>query len=299
LNPRAVIKAVIAPVARPVWRRVWPRIEVRIDAAVAARTESLQEAWRTHVPAFLNAVSSVGAFGRKLAELQRTTTQIRAEAEADRRQVLEIWQRLEFVRRELLFEFKYAGPGSRSEGAAAQAPEPRILSPDKVEAAIAAGDVRLNLGCGHIAKQGYINVDMRELPGVDVVTSADKLPFALGTVREISSAHLVEHFPQEALRRKLLPYWLSLLQPGGTLRAITPDASAMMGAYAKGDYPFEDFREVLFGAQDYDGDFHYNLLTADSMRDLLTEAGFTSIEVPAAGRRNGKCFEFEIVGHRL
>ncbi len=154
--------------------------------------------------------------------------------------------------------------------------------------------VRINLGCGHIALPDYLNVDQRDLPGIDLVTSVDRLPFEAGEVEEIYSAHLLEHFPQEAMRRRLLPYWASLLRPGGIFRAVTPDAAAMLKAMTTGTYDFEEFREVLFGAQDYEGDYHYNLFTPESLAQLLEEAGFHHIRVLAAGRRNGKCFEFEL-----
>jgi hypothetical protein len=101
------------------------------------------------------------------------------------------------------------------------------------------------------------------------------------------------------MRRQLLPYWRDLLRQGSTFRAITPDAAAMIAAAGDpSSYPFDDFREVLFGAQDYEGDYHYNLFTPESMRRLLEEAGFCDIEIPVSGRRNGKCFEFEIVAVR-
>ena len=61
----------------------------------------------------------------------------------------------------------------------------------------------------------YVNIDMRELPGVDVVAPIDQLPFDDGTVAEIHSAHVLEHFPQEDLQRRLLPYWRDKLRPGG------------------------------------------------------------------------------------
>jgi predicted SAM-dependent methyltransferase len=208
-----------------------------------------------------------------------------------------IWERIEFVRREMLFEMQHGGGGGLPSDAAPVQP-PRIAAVEKVAAARAAGALRLNLGCGHIALPGYVNVDMRELPGVDVIAEAGYLPFEPDSVDEIHSAHLLEHFPQEAIRRRLLPYWHSLLRPGGIFRAVTPDAAAMLPAVADGSYSFDDFREVVFGAQDYAGDYHYNLFTPDSLRGLLAEVGFSDIEVPVAGRRNGKCFEFEIAARR-
>jgi predicted SAM-dependent methyltransferase len=207
--------------------------------------------------------------------------------------------RIEFVRREILYEFYH---GRQMNGAAAQSlagtlvAEPIVKSPEKIETARERG-LALNVGCGHIALDGFINVDRRDLPGVDVVAEADALPFQPATVAHIHSAHLLEHFPEEALKRTLLPHWKDLLGPGGRLTAVVPDGKAMLAHYAEGTYPFSEFREVLFGAQDYVGDYHYNLLTPESLTELLREAGFDRVRINAEGRRNGSCYEFEIEGY--
>lgn len=298
--------------------------------------KSEEEMLERLIPQFLNAVSTVHAQSYQLKEFERRLNDADADmqtlradhgdqinqlwgnvAESGKRfghlegvssmsqqglaghgdQIGQLWERIEFVRREIMFEMAHGSNGA-SGPAAREKTVSRIVDPEKVGAAQSAGALRLNLGCGHIPMEDYVNVDMRELPGVEVVAEVDDIPFEAGTVDEVYSAHLVEHFPQEAMRRRLLPYWKSLLKPGGRFRAITPDAAAMIDASGKGEYPYEDFREVLFGGQDYEGDYHYNLLTPDSMTELLREAGFVDIEVPVAGRRNGKCFEFEIVASK-
>jgi predicted SAM-dependent methyltransferase len=200
--------------------------------------------------------------------------------------------RTEFVRRELMFEMRHGARPAGAAGDALQA-EPHIADPDRLAQA-RQGQLKLNLGCGHLPLADYINVDRRPLPGVDVVAEADALPFGADEVDEISSAHLLEHFPQEHLRRRLLPHFFALLKPGGRLHAVVPDAEAMMAAYAAGGYPYADLREVMFGAQDYDGDYHFNMFTPASLTALLEEAGFTDVALLHAGRRNGRCFEFEI-----
>lgn len=200
-----------------------------------------------------------------------------------------LWNRVEFIRKELFFELRY-GRRQPKEPAAL---EPRIISPAKLAAARAEG-LKLNLGCGHVPLEGYINIDQRELPGVDVVAQAGNLPFETHSTSEMFSAHVLEHFPEQHLRR-LLPYWRSLLKPRGMFRAIVPDGQAMLEGIADGSYPFEHFREVLFGAQEYEGDFHFNLFTPESLSKMLDEAGFEQITVPVKGRKNDICFEFEIV----
>jgi len=203
--------------------------------------------------------------------------------------------RVEFVRRELMFEMRY-GANSSGNGEQMKATT-RILSPEKLEAA-RQRRLRLNLGCGHISLDGYLNVDRRELPGVDIIAEVDDLPFGTEEVDEIFSSHLLEHFPVEQLTRQLLPYLVSLLKHSGEFHAIVPDAQAMIQHYANGSYAFADLREVTFGSQDYDGDFHYNMFTPQSLSDALQGAGLKNVRVVEAGRRNGVCYEFEIVANK-
>jgi len=198
-------------------------------------------------------------------------------------------QRIEFVRREMLFELQHGHDKASERSAIA----PRITNPQRVEA-VEANELKLNVGCGHIALEGYVNVDFRALPGVDIVADAGNIGLEPGSAAEISSSHLLEHFPDEALKRRILPHWAKLLRSGGRLRAVVPDGDAMIARCAAGNYSFEDFREVLFGSQDYQGDFHYNLFTPDSLKQTLEQAGFESIEIPRRGTQNGQCFEFEI-----
>ncbi len=200
--------------------------------------------------------------------------------------------RVEFVRRELMFEMRYGAKEIKA-GEDSLLTKTKVVSPEKLEAARQTG-IRLNLGCGHIHLDGYLNVDRRALPGVDIVSEVDGLPFGKNELSEIFSAHLLEHFPEEQLRRGLLPYFFGLLKGDGVLKAVVPDAEAMIREYSNGNYPYEDLREVLYGGQDYDGDFHFNMFTPDSMVKLLTEAGFKDAAIIEKGRKNGRCYEFEI-----
>ncbi|MCW3499258.1 class I SAM-dependent methyltransferase [Burkholderia cenocepacia] len=216
---------------------------------------------------------------------------------ADRTQSINyLLGRIEFVRRELMFEMRYGAREVQPDGDA-MGVKAEVLSQDKLEVARRDG-IRLNLGCGHIPLNGYLNVDRRALPGVDVVSEVDGLPFEKGELTEIFSAHLLEHFPEEQLRRELLPYFFGLLRTGGELKAIVPDAEAMIREYSNGTYPYEDLREVMYGGQDYDGDFHFNMFTPDSMIKLLTEAGFETPTIVDRGRKNGRCYEFEITAKK-
>ena len=237
---------------------------------------------------------AMAAIEQRLAEAAAATEQRLAEAAAATEQRLR--DRIEFARAETMFELRTYLPGNGIPPAAAV--QPRILEQAKVEAMRAAGSMRLNVGCGHVPLEGYVNVDMRALPGVDVVAEAGALPFEAETVAEIHSAHLLEHFPVEQLRRVVLPHWRALLRPGGELRAVVPDAEAMLADFAAGLMPFDDLREVTYGLQEYAGDFHFNMFSREGLRTLLREAGFADVSFAFQGRQNGKCRDMEIRGVR-
>ncbi|WP_175919001.1 class I SAM-dependent methyltransferase [Burkholderia pyrrocinia] len=258
-------------------------IEARLDPVIATAVEKRFE-------------SVANSSAKSIDGLRQDMAQRSAQIDETLRYLLD---RVEFVRREMMYELSYGAGRNASPGAVSSDVVAKVLAPGKVEQARAAGSFKVNLGCGHIAMPEYINVDAREVPGVDVVADVGGLPFDKGSVDEVFSSHLVEHFPQEELRRRLLPHWRSMLKPGGRLRAIVPDGDAMLKGVAAGSYSFDDFREVLFGSQDYNGDFHFNLLTPESLTKLLEESGFGQVEVPVRGRRNGQCFEFELSAIRL
>ncbi len=203
-----------------------------------------------------------------------------------------LFGRVEFVRRELMYEMRYgASPVSGSNEQIKT--ETEILSVEKLAAA-RVGKLRLNLGCGHILLDGYLNIDRRALPGVDVVAEVDELPFESDEVDEIFSSHLLEHFPQEQLRRELLPYFYKLLKPGGVFQAVVPDGEEMTRRAASDPSYFDSFRFVTYGGQDYDGDFHFNMFSPESLSKLLSEAGFVNIDILYQARQNTICYEFEI-----
>jgi len=177
-----------------------------------------------------------------------------------------------------------------------QQSESKVIAPEKLAD---GAELRLNLGCGTFPKEGYLNIDQRELEGVDVVADLRQLPFEPGSVQEIFNSHVIEHFTEYELRTHILPYWHSLLKPGGRLTIVCPDAESMIRDYAAGELPWEDLRKVTYGAQDYDGDYHYNMYQASNLQTYLEAAGFDSVELIERARVNGICYEMELSATRL
>jgi predicted SAM-dependent methyltransferase len=290
---KPAVKKVARPAAQLV-RRVVTRV---VDPRLSALESEVQKL-KDYVPAVLDAVSTQHAVTRVARREERQLWRL-ADEQAQR--LAEAERRTEFVRRELLFELRYGdgsqGGGSQGVGISASASaspavEPKVLNEEKLRAS--AGDIRLNLGAGHVPVEGYLNVDARALDGIDIVADIQALPFGPAEVSVIFCAHLLEHFPLEQARRALLPYWQSLLQPGGRFVAVVPDSEAMLEGYAHGEISFAELREVTFGGQEYDGDFHFNMYSKESLVALLTEVGFVDAAITASARRNGLCYEMQV-----
>lgn len=288
------MKRIVKALLRPFTRRLFSRVDTHINVAVTAvqqRVDALERdvaAFKDYVPVLLNTISSQNAAARDFAR-SRTHLDERITIVASQlsERIAQVEERGEFIRRETLLEMRYGG----RQGIGESPEEPQVVTPEKLAD---GAPVRINLGCGHIPKEGYVNVDRRPLPGVDMVADVRRLPFAEGQVDEIFSAHLLEHFPIEDLVRSLLPYWFSLLRPGGRFVAVVPDADTMVREYAAGRYGFDDLRLVTFGEQEYDGDYHFNMFSHESLAELLRQVGLDEVRMTETGRRNGACYEMEV-----
>jgi glycosyltransferase involved in cell wall biosynthesis/predicted SAM-dependent methyltransferase len=180
-------------------------------------------------------------------------------------------------------------------GDAAGPVEPRIVDAERVRRMTDGGKGRINVGCGEKPLPDYVNVDMRQGEGVDVVADASQLPFEPASLGEIASFHLVEHFREQQLRQTILPHWRTLLRPEGTLRIVCPNWEAMIERLQAGEMPYRVFKTLTFGLQDYDGDDHFAMYTPASLEEAMRAAGFTDVEVVVADRQNGMCPEMELV----
>jgi SAM-dependent methyltransferase len=110
-----------------------------------------------------------------------------------------------------------------------------------------AGPLRLNLGSGNRPLPGFVNVDSRPLPTVDVVADVRRLPFDDGMATEIEASSLLEHFrnPYEVLDEIH-----RLLAPEGVLHVRVPSPWSQAGMLDP-DHVFladlKQWREILGG----------------------------------------------------
>jgi predicted SAM-dependent methyltransferase len=138
--------------------------------------------------------------------------------------------------------------------------------------------VKLHLGCGTKHIDGYTNIDVRYLPGVDEVNNIKFLRnYKPNSVDLIYACHVLEHFSRWEYKT-VLTRWFELLKPGGTLRLAIPNFSAICSYYVKtGD--LSSIMGLLYGGQDYDENYHYVTFDYDSLSNDLIQIGFNNIMV--------------------
>jgi ubiquinone/menaquinone biosynthesis C-methylase UbiE len=110
-----------------------------------------------------------------------------------------------------------------------------------------ATPLRLNLGSGNRPLPGFVNVDARQLPTVDVVADVRSLPFENGAATEVEASSLLEHFRNPY---DVLDEIYRVLAPAGILRVRVPSPWAQAGMLDP-DHVFladlKQWREILGG----------------------------------------------------
>ena len=160
------------------------------------------------------------------------------------------------------------------------------------------GDVRVNLGCGPKTLSDYINVDMREIEGVEVVAEATNLPWEAGSLAEIASFHFAEHFTECEFKARVLPYWHRMLRDGGVLRVVCLNWEAMLRKLHEGSMDMERFKELTFGEQEHEGNDHFNAFIPKTLAQALEESGFVDMKFLCEEHDNSGCPEMEVVARK-
>jgi predicted SAM-dependent methyltransferase len=134
----------------------------------------------------------------------------------------------------------------------------------------------LHIGCGDRYIPGFIHIDVRKLPHVNYVASADKLDmFENDSVDLVYSCHVLEHFRRDQIE-DVLKEWYRVLKAGGTLRIAVPDFESVVKVYKK----YKDMEltmGLLYGGQDYPENTHFVAFDFSYLKKRLTEVGFKNI----------------------
>jgi predicted SAM-dependent methyltransferase len=136
--------------------------------------------------------------------------------------------------------------------------------------------MKLHLGCGNKHIEGYINIDIRYLPGVDEVDNVARLrKYKSNSISVIYASHVLEHFGRWEYMN-VLERWYEILEPNGVLRLGVPDFEEIVNYYQK----TKDLRVIsgmLYGGQDYTENNHFWVWDFNTLKKELMQIGFKSV----------------------
>ncbi len=137
--------------------------------------------------------------------------------------------------------------------------------------------MKLHLGCAEKHIDGFINIDVRDLPGVDIIDNIITLEkFKESSADLIYVSHVLEHTKRFEYT-SVLQRWYDILKEGGVLRIAVPDIEAVFNHYNK-HRDFKKLHGFLWGGQTYDQNFHYMGWTFDTLKEDLEKIGFKNIK---------------------
>jgi len=145
--------------------------------------------------------------------------------------------------------------------------------------------LKLHLGCGSQRLAGWVNADA--FPGGDLVLDLRrKLPFASGSAKYIFHEHFLEHLDYYLEVPQFLTECYRVLEPGGVMRVVVPDAERFARAYhertlewfraVEPDRNFQTPGEGLAFNFQYQGQ-HHSAWDYETLAHVLTNNGFRQV----------------------
>jgi predicted SAM-dependent methyltransferase len=139
-----------------------------------------------------------------------------------------------------------------------------------------SGKLMLHVGCGNVYIPGFVHVDIRPLPHVDIVAPADNLDkIEDESVDLIYNCHVLDHI-RRGQESKALKEWYRVLKPGGTLRTAVSDFAQIADRYQKTGN-LDELLGLLHGRQDHEYNVHYQSFDFARLKSLLESSGFRDV----------------------
>ena len=137
----------------------------------------------------------------------------------------------------------------------------------------------IELGGGGAVDSYRPSIDIRRLPGVDIVQDLSQgIPFHDGHATRIKTIHVLNHMPYVAAQFMLRECY-RVLRPLGTLFIMVTDMGFILERILV-DGPRDAWMTSLYGTRGdtHKDDFHYWGYTVPSLHEELTKVGFSQIE---------------------
>ncbi len=160
----------------------------------------------------------------------------------------------------------------------------------KINEIVKKDDLSVNIGCGPLIKEGWVNVDLMNIKSISFRYDCRKrLPFRESSVSRIRCEHFLEHLDHLEEAPLLLASCLRCLKKGGTLRIVVPDAGTHLAAYESGrkedwkalGWDLDNLPPDFYTPMDIvnhifrQGDEHRYAYDFETLERMLTRAGFS------------------------
>ncbi len=139
------------------------------------------------------------------------------------------------------------------------------------------GCMKLHIGCGDVIIPGWTNLDIDNLPGVDINDDArtlSKIPDESCDI--IYACHILEHLGRHEVGN-VLKTWTKKLKKNGMVRLAVPDFEKAIQWYQKNPH-LEDVLGLIIGGQKTKYDFHKMVFDKKKITELLIDSGFSDIK---------------------
>ena len=154
--------------------------------------------------------------------------------------------------------------------------------------------MKLNLGSNTVRCDGFINVDIRSIQGVDIVDDVTKLStIEDNTVEAIIAHNILEHIASDKTMDTLM-LWFKKLKVGGWIQIGVPDGELIFNRHLKGQItrraykssPWKNVIHSIFGnisilrsmhGEDAEKYMHHTLFCESFLKECMQLAGFKDV----------------------
>lgn len=139
--------------------------------------------------------------------------------------------------------------------------------------------MKLNVGCGSVRKEGYINIEAKRTSASDMVGNALQLDqkFRPNSIDEIYSSHMFEHLDKKDAS-EFLDICHKLLKKQATLFLAIPCLDYVVDLWMQKKMTDEEFINSLHGIQRDPYDHHRMSYTIATFTKLVESKGFKKIK---------------------
>jgi len=151
---------------------------------------------------------------------------------------------------------------------------------------------KANLGCGYDIRENYLNIDLHERHGPDLVADITKLDVLPNDwFDEIVAQDVLEHVERHKVA-VALKEWARILAPNGVIQVRVPSLELIFKMLSQPqNRPANEAAKIihlLYGTQEYTGDYHLAGFTAAVLEQHLNDVG---LQICKAEISYGWCFD--------